>query len=251
MNGKKGGNRITWIAAPLGAALLLLLWGVLSAVTNRELLLPSPIGTLRRLAVLLTEGETWLCIGTSLIRTVFGISIGIASGVAFGVFACLGGFAEKILSPLEKVIRATPVASFIILALVWIPSEWISVLISALIAAPVVYRSVISSYRSVDPKMTELARAYGLSPARRVTSVIFPFISPHVIAACSTAVGLGWKAGIAAEVLCTPKNTIGKMLYNSKIYLETTDLFAWTVIVIILSAVTELTVRMIRKASGV
>ncbi|MBO4413273.1 MAG: ABC transporter permease subunit [Clostridia bacterium] len=248
-DGKK--KKAIYIAAPLGAALLIAVWWILSAVIGRELLLPSPVSTAVRLGGLLVSPDTWLCIGTSLLRTAAGIAAGIAAGVVLGAAACLGGFAEGMLSPLEKVVRATPVASFIILALVWIPSEGISVLISALIVAPIIYRSVVSSVRATDPRMLELAGAYGLSPFRRLSAVVIPSVAPHFIAACSTSVGLGWKAGIAAEVLCTPKNTIGRMLYNSKVYLETTDLFAWTVIVILLSVITELAVRLIRRASGV
>ncbi|MBR5767757.1 MAG: ABC transporter permease subunit, partial [Clostridia bacterium] len=172
-------------------------------------------------------------------------------GTCTGILCAGVKTADLLISPLMSVIRATPVASFIILALVWIPSEGISVLISALIVAPIIYRSVVSSVRATDPRMLELAGAYGLSPLRRLSAVVIPSVAPHFIAACSTSVGLGWKAGIAAEVLCTPKNTIGRMLYNSKVYLETTDLFAWTVIVILLSVITELAVRLIRRASGV
>ena len=251
MNAEKKKNKIIFFAAPHGAALLLAVWWILSALTGRELLLPSPLSTAARLGALLALPETWLCIGTSLLRTAAGISAGIAAGIIFGIVACGGRFAEGMLSPFEKVVRATPVASFIILALVWVPTEGISVLISALIVAPIIFRSVVSSYRAADRKMLELADSYGLGPFRRLSAVIIPSVAPHFIAACSTSVGLGWKAGIAAEVLCTPKNTIGRMLYNSKIYLETTDLFAWTVIVILLSVLTEVAVRLIRRASGV
>lgn len=65
-----------------------------------------------------------------------------------------------------------------------------------------------------------------------------------------TSLGLAWKAGIAAEVLCTPKGAIGTQLYNAKIYIETTDLFAWTFVVVILSLLLEFAfVRLTRRFS--
>ena len=56
---------------------------------------------------------------------------------------------------------------------------------------------------------------------------------------CGTGIGIGWKAGIAAEVLGLPKNSIGKALYNAKIYLEMPDLFCWTAVIILLSLLFE------------
>jgi NitT/TauT family transport system permease protein len=50
---------------------------------------------------------------------------------------------------------------------------------------------------------------------------------------------MAWKAGIAAEVLLQPLVSIGKMIFEAKYTLETVDLFAWTVIVVVLSVLIE------------
>ena len=63
-----------------------------------------------------------------------------------------------------------------------------------------------------------------------------------------TAIGLAWKSGVAAEVLCLPKAAIGTQVYYSKIYLETPSLFAWTAVVIVLSMLLE---RIVRRLLGV
>ena len=65
----------------------------------------------------------------------------------------------------------------------------------------------------------------------------------------SSGIGLAWKAGIAAEVICSPNSAIGSRLYDSKIYLETPELFAWTATVVVLSILIEkLTVYILNKA---
>ena len=53
------------------------------------------------------------------------------------------------------------------------------------------------------------------------------------------SIGMAWKAGIAAEVICSPHNTIGYFLYRTKIYFDTPALFAWTLCVIVLSFIIE------------
>ena len=136
-------------------------------------------------------------------------------------------------------IKSTPVASFIILALVWLTGQWVPVFISFLMVLPVVYSNVFQGLREVDPKLLEMAKVYGMNRQKRVMKIYIPSVLPYMMAACRTALGLSWKAGVAAEVIGVTKNSIGRQLYYSKIYLETADLFAWTAVVIIMSIALE------------
>ena len=69
-------------------------------------------------------------------------------------------------------------------------------------------------------------------------------------AAVTTGVGFAWKSGIAGEVIAIPKDAIGTQLYDAKVYLETTDLFAWTVVIVVLSVLIEkLFTRIIQSAA--
>ena len=78
-----------------------------------------------------------------------------------------------------------------------------------------------------------------------------PSIKPFFLAAVNSAMGMAWKAGIAAEVICPYKYSIGTALHDSKIYLETTELFAWTAVTVILSVLLEkLVLSVVRKGGG-
>ena len=148
-------------------------------------------------------------------------------------------FAREFFSPAITMIKSTPVASFIILALVWLTGQRVPVFISFLMVLPVVYGNVSQGIREVDPKLLEMARIYGMNRQKRVLKIYIPSVLPYMMAACRTALGLSWKAGVAAEVIGVTKNSIGRQLYYSKIYLETADLFAWTAVVIIMSIALE------------
>ena len=50
---------------------------------------------------------------------------------------------------------------------------------------------------------------------------------------------MSWKAGVAAEVIGVVGGSIGEKLYEAKIYLQTGDLLAWTVVIVALSALFE------------
>lgn len=147
------------------------------------------------------------------------------------------------LSPLLKVVTATPVASFIILALVWIGRERVPSFISALIVLPVMTAHIDAGIKSVDLKLQELCLSYGFSFFKRLILLYIPSSAPEIAAGLATSLGLAWKSGVAAEVLCMPKNSIGRYVYESKLYLETPDLFAWTATVILLSILIEKLLR--------
>ncbi len=130
-------------------------------------------------------------------------------------------------------------ASFIILALVWLDAEALSLFISALMVFPPVYLNVLEGLRQTDPKLLELARVYRIPFRRRVWGVYLPQALPYFRSAASLALGLCWKAGAAAEVIGLPEGTIGERLYTAKVYYQTPDLFAWTAVILALSAVFE------------
>ena len=133
------------------------------------------------------------------------------------------------------VVKASPVASFIILLLIWVPSHSLSVAISFMMALPIIYVNLFEGLYATDPAMLELADVFGVPTARRVRYLYLSQLLPYLRSACAVSIGLCWKSGIAAEVIGIPKGSIGERLYQAKIYLDTPDLFAWTVVIVLLS----------------
>ena len=215
------------------------LWYALSLLVGRELLLPSPLQTLRALGELALTAEFWLTVGRSLLRVLSGILAATVLGVGLAVLTESSALAKALLSPLMTLVKNTPVASFIILALIWLGRDILPVFIAGLMVLPVVWANVSAGIAGQDAGLLEMARVFGLSRARILRRVTLPSVLPHFRAALRSALGLGWKAGIAAEVLTVPQRSIGRMIYESKLYLETTSLFAWTLAVVVISLLIE------------
>jgi NitT/TauT family transport system permease protein len=104
---------------------------------------------------------------------------------------------------------------------------------------PIVWGSLCTAITETDKDLLEMAKLYRFGTTKTIRLIYVPSALPLFKSACNTSIGLSWKSGIAAEVLCLPRFSVGTYLYYSKIYLETPSLFAWTAVVIILSFALE------------
>ncbi len=225
----------------------LLLWEITAYFINKKLLLPSPYEVLLRFFEMIKTSGYWQTVTASVLRVVSGLIIGIAAAVLLTVISFVSKTVKEFLSPLIIAVRSTPVASIIVLFLIWIGKELVPSVISFLMVLPVIYDSLSGALKTVDKELSEVADLYGVVGIYKVYHFYIPSVLPMFYSSCVTACGLAWKAGIAAEVLCTPLISIGKEIYQKKLYLETTDLFVWTVSLVMLSVIIEKLLKFLIK----
>ena len=211
---------------------------------GNELLLPYPASVLAALAFMVRTEAFWTTVLTSLGRIGLGLATGILLGAALAVLTCASPWADRLVSPAVRVVRAAPVASFILLVLLWTGRDRVPAIISALMVLPVVWDSLSRGIQAVDKRLLELARAYRFSRLKTVTLVYLPSLRSHILSALAIAVGLAWKSGVAAEVLCLPRHSLGERIYFTKYYLDIPELFAWTAVTVALSLLLE---RLLRR----
>jgi NitT/TauT family transport system permease protein len=202
---------------------------------GQEILLVSPVSVLRRLGELVVTETFWDSVGFSLLRIGIGFLLATFAGIILAALSSRFRRFREFLAPALFIIKATPVASFIILVLIWVSSRNLSVLISFLIVLPIVYTNVMDGIEATDPKLLEMGRVFDLPTSRKIRYIYLSQVLPFFRAACSVGLGMCWKSGIAAEVIGIPQGSIGEKLYEAKIYLDTPDLFAWTLTIVLLS----------------
>lgn len=215
------------------------LWQAAAALVHNPVIFVGPVEMLRALADQLTQPGFWLTIGHSFGKISLGFLGAFASGLALGSLAYRFPFLGELLEPFMSLIRSVPVASFVILALIWIGSESLSVFISYLVVLPMIYVNTRAGLWSTDPKLLEMARVFRMTAFKKVRYIYVPALMPYLVSGCKTALGMSWKSGIAAEVIGIPTSSIGEQLYYSKLYLDTAGLFAWTFVIVLVSAVFE------------
>jgi len=226
-------------------------WYLAAVAMDNPLLLPSPIQVLRCLGNLMLTAGFWQTVAVSIGRILLGIVCAVALGCVLAVVTTSCRLPEILIAPAMTAMQATPVASFTILVLIWIDRDFVPVLICGMMVLPVVWNSVSTGIRVTDPQLLEMARVYRLSRLQTLRRIWIPSVMPFFRTACSSSIGLGWKAGIAAEVLTVPKHSIGRMIADSKLYLMTEELFASTLVVIVLSLLLQrIMLRLLQGRNG-
>ena len=221
---------------PWAVAVWLLVWQVASMAPGQELLLPSPLAALRRLGELALTEPFWRAVGWSAARILGGFLLACLAGTALAALASRRRWMRELLAPLAAAVKATPVASFIILALVWMNSRQLPLFIAFLMVFPTIYLNMLEGIAQTDGKLLEMAQVFRVPLSRRLGGIYLPQVLPYFRSAASVALGLCWKAGVAAEVIGLPAGSIGERLYTAKVYFQTADLFAWTAVVVAVSA---------------
>ncbi len=228
------------VAVGIGvAAFWLAAWEIASLCVSAELLLPSPLNVATTWWALAKTASFWAAAGTSLLRILVGFAAGALVGTALAFATAKWSLLRTLVSPLLHIVRAAPVASFIILALVWIKTAWLPSCIAFLMVLPLVWANVEQGLAETDKKLLEMATVYRLSKRATWKHVRLPSLAPYLLSACKTGLGFAWKSGIAAEVICRPAGSVGNSLYRAKLLLETPEVFAWTGTVVVLSVVLE------------
>lgn len=222
------------------------LWSMASFLSGSELLIPSPKKVFETFILIASKEDFYINVLLSALRIISGFIISLCLGTVFAVLSCRFKTFKILFYPLVSTVKATPVASFIILALLWIKTSYVPVFISFLMVMPVVWTNICQGIETADTSLLEAAEIFDMSPLKKVKYIYVPNCIPFFKSCAISGIGLAWKAGIAAEVICSPHFAIGSRLYESKIYLETPELFAWTAAVVILSIIIEkLTVKLL------
>lgn len=229
----------TFLQKTAAVVFTLAVWQAAALLVDQKILLASPFSVFKRLATIwFVDGfidTIWFSFSRIVGGFLFALILGILMAVAAGKFK----FFEILFWPFMITVKSVPVASFIVISLIWLSSRQLSVFISFLMVLPIIYTNVLNGIKNTDKQITEMADLFHMRWHRRILYIWLPHIKPFLLSACSVALGLSWKAGIAAEVIGIPDGSIGEMLYEAKIYLNTTDLFAWTVIIILISILFE------------
>lgn len=223
----------------LSVVLALLIWQGAAMALDNSLLLVGPVEVAGTLCALVRDPAAWRAVGVSFSGITRGFLLGFSVSLLLAVLAARFPAAEILLAPYMTAVKSVPVASFIVIALLWLSGRRLGTFISFLIVLPVLYSSFLQGLRATDPALLEMADVFRMNRRNRIRCIYVPALRPYCLSACRSALGLCWKAGVAAEVIGVSSGSMGGMLYDAKVYLEVDSLLSWTMAIVLASIVFE------------
>lgn len=223
----------------VAAAVWIALWQLTAWMVGSRILLVGPLETLQALGQRVFQGSFWLTVGFSLLRIGVGFTAGLTLGLLLAAAASRFVLLEEFLAPAMALLKAIPVASFVVLFLIWWRSGVLATAVSFCIVLPNIYVNTLEGIRRVDRRLLEMAKVLEIPGWNRFFYIYRPALKPYLDNAVRISVGMSWKSGVAAEVIGIPALSVGEQLYMAKIYLDTAGVLAWTAVTILASVLCE------------
>lgn len=239
-------------AAGAVVAFWLAAWLLVAALVAQPLILPGPGTVVVALLRLVCDGGTWAILVGSGARILGGLVLAaVCGGVLAGVSSRSRTFA-RLVAPALSCVKATPVACVVVLLLIWLGSARVSIAAVFLMALPGVYFSLVEGLSQVDKPLEQMFRLHGVRGWRLFCAHTWREVLPFVLSCAKAVIGMSWKAGVAAELIGMAVGTVGERIYQAKLLIETADLLAWTVLVVVASWTCErVLVRLLRVSGSV
>ena len=232
------------------AAFWLAAWMLVAALVAQPLILPGPGAVVAALLRLVCDGGTWAILAGSGARILGGLALAaVCGGVLAGVSSRSRAFA-RLVAPALSFVKATPVACVVVLLLIWLGSARVSIAAVFLMALPGVYFSLAEGLAQVNKPLEQMFRLHGVRGWRLFCANTWREVLPFVLSCARAVIGMGWKAGVAAELIGMAVGTVGERIYQAKLLIETADLLAWTVLVVAASWACERVLVWLLQASG-
>lgn len=222
-------------------------WFCLALAVDNDILLASPQTVLTTFLKLIVTVPFWRTILGSLLRISAGFLLGFLAAVLLAALSFKFRIVEDLLDPPVGLMKTIPVASFVVLLLIWWGTSMLAVAICLLVVFPNIYINTLEGLRSADRKLLEMAKVFHMPAMNRFFYIYRPALRPFLESGLKLALGMSWKSGVAAEVIGTPVHSIGGELYLAKVYLDTPGVLAWTAVIILLSLCLEKLVLWLMK----
>jgi NitT/TauT family transport system permease protein len=235
----------------ISIAVLFLIWQVVYMLIdawyqNADILISSPHAALVRFIESLGEYPFWRAVFSTVVRGLFALMLSIAIGTGLGLVMGFRKPMRQFFTPYIKLLQAIPPVSWIILAIIWLDNDIVPVFVMCVGLIPIMTINTTEGVLNIDPKIIEMANLYKLSKKTKL-GIYIGSILPYIFSGISIIFGQAWKLAAVAEVLSNPRFGIGSELKWSLSNLQITDTIVWTVTIIIISAVFNSLLKLVRR----
>lgn len=226
---------------------IFLIWFIASIIIDVELILPSPISSIKSLCFYFTKIELYKNLFMSLIRVFISFILSFIVAFLLSILSYRNYHFKKLISPFISIIRGIPTMSIILILIIWMKPSNASIMVTFIVLMPIIYSNIMSSLMMVDASILEMAKIYNINKKNLIFKIYVPTMYQPLINSASSSISLGLKLVIAAEALSGATDSIGKMMQYEKIWLETSNLFALSILCVVVGFAIEYLVKLLGR----
>lgn len=231
-------KQVSLLRRLLSVLLLLGLWQLATLFFPPMVVPPIP-NVLTKLVHIIAKENFLKLIGTTVLRLMAGLGIGVLIGGVLGLLFGLSRVVEEILYPFVGVLQAVPPVCWVVLALVWFGFNGKPcVFIVATATIPTIAINLSNGVRNIDPALLEMAKLYRFSKTKTMRHVILPSVGPYFRSALEIVIGSSWKLVVMGEVLTTSSG-IGGAITTARLNLEPDAIIAWAFLLVVFCFLTQ------------
>ncbi len=230
----------------LSKIIIIIIWIILSKLINNEILFPSVRSTLTSLIEIVKEPRFFTILGYSLLRSIIGFVFSLLLAIILGILSSISKFIYNLMVPIIDFLSSVPTMAIIILALIWLNNEISPMFVGFIMVFPILYETVLKSILNVDKKIISMSKIYKVDKITLIKDIYIPSIFISLGYIFTSTLGINLKMVIAGEALSQPRYAIGSNLQLQKIYLNTSGVFAWIIIIIFIAKIFEYTQKGIK-----
>ncbi len=216
----------------------IVVWQLVSLLFS-SLILPSPIEVAKSIGSIVVTGGFYSSISITLLRAVVGLVISLLLGILLGFLMHFSKAVDSIMHPIIIVLQSLPIISWLLLALIWFENSVIPVFIVAISTLPIIILNVYEGLKEISGEYLELVHFYKLSFSKCLKGLYLPTIMTFIVSAYKIIIGLCVKTSVMAEVISRVKQGIGNDLNTAWINIDTTEVLAYTVIIVLFTYLLE------------
>lgn len=226
---------------------IIVIYVALSLIIQKEYILPNFYDILLSLKNIIFSKSFLIIVFTTIYRTLIGLIISFIVAIVLAFLAYFKKGIRDFLNPIYVMFKTIPNITYIIVALIWLGRNGSAILVSSLVVFPIFYNSLLSALLIIDEELIEVTNLYDISDIYKIKKVYLPLIRNDIITSLSNCCSLGFKVSIMAEILAQVKSGIGKELYFAKANFMMADIFAWTIIIILISTLVDYLLSLLKN----
>ena len=231
----------------IGIICILIIWSVSAKIINSPVILPTPIEVGKEFVNLLRDEVFYRNLLSTINKSVFASLLILILGIPIGMIIGFSKTIYYIFRPFITILQSVPVISWLAFAIFMWGIGWKGpIFISTMSLLPIVIINTASGMSNIDRELIEVAKIYNVSKKKTIIYIYLGSIVPFIIASMEVVFGNIWKTILVTEYLCGDSG-IGVMIAWARSYIDTPQIFALTLVAVLLAISMEYLSKLIIK----